>query len=695
MISCIYLKIENHSYYHILYIFFIIINMATPSESKTYRTFVFSDIKPKPFNRKQSKEQFMRTILDTVKCESYDFIENLKESVATGKCTDNNVPVEKLLRPLTDDATVYHDGYYYYLLEAWRNDCGVVVDPAYLANIILLYICKSVNKSPEEFRKIFTNSAGKIIIIIPDFDIEHLVNRIKALVPKTLDVDRFIPKFHHEPENYNIAMYGLFAETVQAYYQCCVDLCSIPKVQLCVDMHEWDALINIVNYWISLFKDTSLNAYMVSCRTKIDEFIKNLDNSDYWKGFFGVERCGSGGDVPYGHILHFIKDIDTNMNIYKLPKMISKYKYENKIEAREEYFLSGIMYSRLNSDDILIPMYDYTTKVPNPEACLLTSASVAECKTVLECLETIDSSSITDIQEEKLIRSMDLLVKFNKRSYNGVIFKKLIALANQKLVLAFFNEYIKDPYAIGFGYYIAINTDHVWVENEKDLLFFIIKEWSEKHQLKLKNFLQTISRTHPELYETVWHQISQGIMPTLKVIYTDKSMDVSFFTKKFTEAKFTEFNLSNSYANHLIDVIEFMKKMATLFDKDSDPNNLVISGMPDKLSRCMIADCMISLVMGWIKNLFNWKTIRAKYVRNGKSFTKVPDEQVLVEQKEQTDKNFKEITVEKFNTHRMLMKIVRQIMELDNIPFDVQKMVHECVALYDYSYGEDNPLASI
>lgn len=53
-----------------------------------------------------------------------------------------------------NDWDYYFDGYIQYLMRAYENDCGIVVAPWYIWNVIMKQISDIVKETPEKYRNI-------------------------------------------------------------------------------------------------------------------------------------------------------------------------------------------------------------------------------------------------------------------------------------------------------------------------------------------------------------------------------------------------------------------------------------------------------------------------------------------------------------------------------------------------------------
>ncbi|AYV78511.1 MAG: protein of unknown function DUF4419 [Edafosvirus sp.] len=394
-------------YEQLTYIIFEIKSMATeikrsPVEIKgvssdEFKTYVYSDVKPKTPKENLSCADFMTSLCKKsgdVNGTKYNHIDNLNEEISSGLAKNKLQVAEEFVFHFPRADPYYHNGYLKYLLTAWLNDCGVEVRPEHIYNIILHQLCKIVNSQSDKFRPVFTKSPEKITIKLdaPTLIIEDLIEELKKHVP--LNIDKFVPVFPNAPENFMNSMYGLFGEMVKNYYDCMVYSCSIPKIRLCTDVQKWNIVDQALTDIQAMFAKHGIEEkYLVNCQTKLREMIANLNDKIYWGKFFFLERCGSGSQQnTLGHVMQFLNS-DCMILSHELPDMVSRYEFKNTNyppDQQMQFYISGIMSSDLDPENIMVPKYHCNVLVRDSAKCKLTPSDITDRKEVLECYDILN-----------------------------------------------------------------------------------------------------------------------------------------------------------------------------------------------------------------------------------------------------------------------------------------------------------------
>ena len=355
----------------------------------------------------QFSNEFLKASSDNYP-KSHNNLEQLKLEKENQVKIGNKYKVEEFLSevPTTSSTgspvTAYHDGYIHYLLTAWMNDCGIEVGPWFIWNIVLHQLCQVVKAEPDKYRAVFTNSDEKITITFTDgqmFDINRFIGELRGHVP--LDIDTFVPRFPSEPIHYAESMYGLFADMVQEYYGCMILGCSIPKVRLLGTDEDWISLMDATRKINAYFEAKGVKSeYLTKASSAIFEMITNLNNAQYWSTFFHVVRCGSGSQEEVrGHVMKLVNRSGTTL-VHDLPEMISRYPFKylpnhDGPKGEDMNFVSGVFYSSLDTEGILVPEYHCNITVTNNDRCKVTDQDAREIEVLIEFLKRMKKYSGT------------------------------------------------------------------------------------------------------------------------------------------------------------------------------------------------------------------------------------------------------------------------------------------------------------
>lgn len=344
-----------------------------------------------------SASEFIKKIMKTSEkvnnkifyCEGID---QIKREISTKKSLNQNQQAEFLKFDFPKYKSCYHNGYMEYLMSAWYNDYGIEISPWNIWNVILHQLCQIISNDPEEYRYVFTRSDEQVQIILYDeFDIHKFIKEVTNHLP--FDINDFLPNFDKRivPRNYQESIYGLFGEMVKNYYCCEILSCSIPKVRILGTKDEWDKIVITLKNIGELFsKNCSKVEYIGQCISTVRDFIDNLDNAKYWEKFFYIEKCGSGSQEEIkGYVLKLLLYSDYTTTI--VPGMISRYPFVDKtgIVPIDCFFISGIMYSYLDNDGILVPEYHYNVSYIDSNICDLSDEEIEEKKKVLRGLKLL------------------------------------------------------------------------------------------------------------------------------------------------------------------------------------------------------------------------------------------------------------------------------------------------------------------
>lgn len=359
--------------------------------AKTTRVYVFDSNQKPDLKSLQTLEDFSMSFLKSSQDQypkGKNNLDQLKLEKTNGVKIGAKHKIENFYKDVPEGKTTYHNGYLKYLLTCWHNDCGAQIGPWHVWNIVLHQLCQHVKDNSAKYRDVFTSSSEKITITFMDgamFDIDRFINELRSHVP--VNIDTFVPQFPNQPPMYRESMYGLFADMVQEYYGCMILSCSIPKIRVLGSDGDWMALLDTVKSVNAFFTAKCVTVdYLTRSTSAIFEMIANLNNAEYWKNFFSVERCGSGSQEQIGgHVLKLLGRKGTYL-VHDLPDMISRFPfvYAPGGSTKDMNFVSGVFFSQLDDDGYLVPEYHTNLTYNDSNLCKVTERGAQETEILIE-----------------------------------------------------------------------------------------------------------------------------------------------------------------------------------------------------------------------------------------------------------------------------------------------------------------------
>lgn len=659
-------------------------------EKKNIMTFIYANLRSKPINLKKSADDFMSQFLEKNKFKDNSdddddeflandniiFKKNLKSSVKNGLNIDQKILVEEFDPPLPP-VNINHSGYLNGLLLAWQNYYGIIIGPIYLYNIVLCALSAEINANPEVFRD--KRSPDKIKSDCETFNLEALINLAKK--QSSFDVDQYIPVFESEPENFRKCMYSTIMDThtVKSYQSHDIQLDgSFPKIKVCQNIKEWHVLTSCISYWKTLFlsaeKESTLYSYLCEIEIKVQEFIKNLENPEYWRKFFYIERCEFGRDnIVKGHIVPFIHDPDDHKTlINKLPKMISMWKYtiihKDGFAINGKSF-SGISGSRLDEDDVAIPTYYYGRIKDASHNLLLSSEQKKEVEIVSEIVDILDKETDEDEKKTvtKILSAMPSLIRYDEIS-GGLIYESLSYYGNIPIMLAFFKEYEKNPYVIRHPFTIPLiavsnitNIEMVllsWMNQFINGLYLLKTGYREKVRIFLT--------TSPEILEPVWELFGKQIRESLlRMDHDIFSTGLKSDEEKilYLQENFASIDFDRKVKENFVMRIKYIVAFANFTGQLDKLETILFLWLPNKLSQHLAIYWALADIVSLLKDILNSKS----------------------------HKKINEIKNDDLVDCQIMMKLTKFMMDHNSIKYDFAKIVSQLLAKYDYVVTPTSP----
>lgn len=256
----------------------------------------------------------------------------------------------------TIDSNIFHRNYLTYLELCWKLHYGIVISPTILWNMVLNNLAYQVNKTPEIFRKYFTESDEKQEIIVQQggnlIDVNLLISGISSKIPTKI-MDSCFPKFTTDTEKSIIANYTAFLDMVSPFYNYGMLLCGIPKIKILGIKEDW--LIFVYKLGEIAGAIPELTDYIFKVTKRISDIIE--ETADYSK-FFTLERCGSGSQIEiYGWIIDFFIELPPVLYPENFISCISKIDYKCYNDGNDYRLYAGL-FTSIIEDGYLIPEFD-------------------------------------------------------------------------------------------------------------------------------------------------------------------------------------------------------------------------------------------------------------------------------------------------------------------------------------------------
>ena len=261
--------------------------------------------------------------------------------------------------------SIQHRTYLEYLKLAYANHYGIEVKPDYLWFTILNEISRAVKEYPEDFRKIFTDSAEKKEISIATTDsivmpVEHLLAQVFTLIPSALKKDDIVLNFSTITPASRMAFSAAFVDAASPYYSYLMYLCGFNKIKVLGTVEDYSLIKTGLIKLSSIFYNTILLDYFTRLEVLFTNLISRFDDKDAWLDIFFIENCGSGHQqVIKGWFADLFYEMKGVKEIKTFPKHISKINYKNLSTGKSYEMEVGVFSSNISEDGYLVPDFEY------------------------------------------------------------------------------------------------------------------------------------------------------------------------------------------------------------------------------------------------------------------------------------------------------------------------------------------------
>ena len=268
-----------------------------------------------------------------------------------------------------------HGSFLYTLSNAYSHHQSVSFAPHDLWYVLLTEIARMVEKTPEEFRSIYTKSPEKIEILVPTNDptylpLDLIISELTRLVP--VDISLFIPEFSTHTDNSRVACMAAFADAAKSFYSYMTFCCGIKSLEVRGTVNDWKMFKYNLGEIKKLFESakparsigTSIGTWLTKVEDRIQNIIDSLNGGDteFYRDIFSTTRVGSGGELNVNGWFgsEFFRESGSNPKITNYPNTWSLVPFKNVDTGRTFTDAFGCFYST-NNNGMRTPHYDRFT----------------------------------------------------------------------------------------------------------------------------------------------------------------------------------------------------------------------------------------------------------------------------------------------------------------------------------------------
>lgn len=269
-----------------------------------------------------------------------------------------------VIRDCIPEGDVKHTNYLEYLGEAWKSHYGIVFSPDILWHIVLNEIAQVIKGNPEQYRKLFTSSDDKQLILVKTMDSELIdlnliMDGLKSLIPSNANL--FLPEFTTSTATSLLAFMATFADAMSPFYNYGMYMCGITKVKVLGETEDWETIERNLKSLGDLFETSDVVDYFTRVGNLVDTIRTSSgeDSASFWKDIFSLERCGSGGQVEVkGWINKLFMKTPRPAYINNYPTCVSYVAYRNITTNQDFELVYGLFSSKLEHG-FLEPEFGY------------------------------------------------------------------------------------------------------------------------------------------------------------------------------------------------------------------------------------------------------------------------------------------------------------------------------------------------
>jgi hypothetical protein len=244
------------------------------------------------------------------------------------------------------------------------------LSPEIIWHIVLTEIALVINKEPDKYIYLFTDSdKQKQIVVTTDdpelIDLELIIENLKSLIPS--DTSMFFPTIGAD-KRANFALNAAFADAMKVYYSYAIYRCGLPAVNVLGDYTHWGNMLFALGKLTATFPD--LVDYFLRVATQVGKIYQSIldEKTDvqFFKDIFRLEKCGSGHQVEIkGWITDFFVEKPKLGYMQNFSSCVSHVPYKNLTTNKEFEIKSGLFtsqrieYKGTNLPEFLLPHFGF------------------------------------------------------------------------------------------------------------------------------------------------------------------------------------------------------------------------------------------------------------------------------------------------------------------------------------------------
>jgi hypothetical protein len=272
-------------------------------------------------------------------------------------------------------------GFINVLAEAYSRHIGLVVNPHDIWFVMLTNVVCLVNKNAEQFKSIFTASATKEMLLVPqehntDINIDELIALLKAAAP--VDISMFLPEFSDTTPEAKLAMAASVLDMAQHQYDYGMFCCGIPAIDLRGTREDWLAMCVAIDKITTAVNASGATQaaivpvanYLAKALNIASNILESFDQdqTEFWRDIFTKENVGSGGDLKVnGWICDLYHNVKRGHLIRSFHDAVSKFPYKNVSTGQNFLMVHGAFGSNVE-DGFITTVYDHITIEYKPKA---------------------------------------------------------------------------------------------------------------------------------------------------------------------------------------------------------------------------------------------------------------------------------------------------------------------------------------